>query len=197
MSDNSAPREIACQQVLLDDSSVFSVQWLVLPSHLAEQITLDFLIERYFAHLRRFTAGLIKPQIDSDKVRFRLVGTPWALIEFRPPARRQEGDRCSAILEICGGFLVQPAMCDRGRLEFAMEPQGNETRISLQLSDFCPLLLGSARPSFLQRWLYRLTQAAIHKVVTVRFLLRIYRELAGPGACVKVVTVTVKEGRPT
>ncbi|WP_305043506.1 hypothetical protein [Geoalkalibacter sp.] len=191
------PHEIACQQVLLEDSSVFSVQWLDLPRHLAAGITPEYLLERYLGHLRRFTLGLVRPRREGGKVRFCLIDTPWALLEFSPPRYDEEATRRSLTLEICGGFLVQPALCDRGRLELATEDLGEVLRLRLQLSDFCPLLLGSAQPSLARRWLYRLTQAAIHKVVTVRFLLRLYRELEGPGACVRVVPVRVREGRPT
>ncbi|WP_305047049.1 hypothetical protein [Geoalkalibacter sp.] len=191
------PREIACQQVLLDDSSVFSVQWLDLPRHLAENLTPVFLLERYLAHLRRFTLGLVRPRRDGERIRFCLLETSLALLEFSPPRYDDNNETRGLTLEICGGFLVQPALCDRGRLELATEDLGEAIRVRLQLSDFCPLLLGSSRPSLARRWFYRLTQAAIHKVVTVRFLLRLYRELAGPTACVKVVPVRVREGRPT
>lgn len=197
MTPDHTRREIACQQVLLDDSSVFSVQWLDLPRHLAEDIDPAFLLNRYLDHLRRFTLGMVRPRREGDKVRFCLLNTSWALLEFSPPRHEQESTRRSLILEVCGGLLVQPALCDRGRLELATEEVDQVLRIRLQLSDFCPLLLGGAQPSLARRWLYRTTQAAIHKVVTVRFLLRLYRELAGPEACVRVVPVRVREGRPT
>jgi hypothetical protein len=69
-------------------------------------------------------------------------------------------------------------------------------RIGLRLSDYCPLLLGSRTPSLLHKWFYRLTQAAIHKIVTVRFLVRLYRERAGKNACCRVVRVNVRDGEP-
>jgi hypothetical protein len=68
--------------------------------------------------------------------------------------------------------------------------------VSLQLSEYCPLILGSSTPSPLRRWLYRLTQAAIHRLVTIRFLMLLYRDLAGSAAPAQVVNVNVREGRP-
>ncbi|MDO3378954.1 hypothetical protein [Geoalkalibacter halelectricus] len=197
MASHPDIREVACQQVLLDDSSVFSVQWLVLPRDLAAEVTPEFLLERYLSYLRRFTASLVRPQRETERLGFRLLGTRRNLIEFNAPEFVADGGRRSVILTIRGGFLVQPDRCDRGRLEFTTEETTEGLRVSLQLSDYCPLLLGSAKPSWVRRRLYRLTQAAIHKVVTVRFLLVLYRELAGPQACVKVVPAQVRKGRPT
>jgi hypothetical protein len=139
----------------------------------------------------------VRPGCDSEGVRFRLAGTPWNLLEFNAPVEQHQDSRRTCTMEICGGFLVQRDMCHRGRLQFITEDLPEGVRIELQLSEFCPLLLGSAQPSFFRRQLYRLTQAAIHKVVTVRFLLRVYRELAGPQACARVVPAKVREGRPT
>jgi hypothetical protein len=91
---------------------------------------------------------------------------------------------------------VQPRQCDRGELLFDVAPVGSGAKVSLQLSDYCPLLLGSPSPSVIRRWLYRLTQAAIHRLVTVRFLVLLYRDLAGVSAPVRVVAVKEREGRP-
>ncbi|KIH78051.1 hypothetical protein SAMN05660860_02267 [Geoalkalibacter ferrihydriticus] len=190
-------RDVACQQILLEDSSVFSVQWLVLPFDLADGVTPEFLLERYLNHLRRFTLTLVRPRSEPGGLGLRLVGTRLNLIEFSGPEFHQDDRRHSAVLAIRGGILVQPDRCDRGRLELSTEELDDGLRVELQLSDYCPLLLGSAKPSTMHRMLYRFTQAAIHKVVTVRFLLRLYRELAGPHACVRVVPAQVRKGRPT
>jgi hypothetical protein len=115
-----------------------------------------------------------------------------SLISFLPP---EEG-HASATLRICGGLLVQARQCDRGELRFGVEPTPDGVRASLQLSDFCPLILGGSSPSILRRWLYQFTQAAIHRLVTVRFLALLYRDLAGSSAKVRIVPVTVREGRP-
>jgi len=192
---DSAAREIACQQILEHNSSVFSIQWMTLPSDHAQGIDPSFLFARYLQYIRRFTLSLIRPLVSADGVEFRLMGTNIVLLRFWGPVSR-EGARSeqSLTLFIDGGLLVQPKQCDRGELAFMVADTVAGLRVTLQLSEFCPLLLGNPRPSLMRKWFYRLTQAYIHKVVTVRFLARIYRELAGPGARIKVVKVLLREG---
>ena len=185
-------QEIACQQVLVEDNSVFSVQWSVIPRPLADGLTPGLLMERYLGYIRSRTLGLIRPCHAPDGMQFRLLSSQLSLISFLPPV--QEGD--GMVLRICGGLLVQPRQCDRGELHFEVRQQDDGARVALQLSDFCPLLLGSPTPSLLRLWLYRLTQAAIHRLVTVRFLAMLYRDLAGRAAPVRVVTAQVRNGRP-
>ena len=40
-------QEIACQQVLVEDSSVFSIQWSVFPACLATELSPETLLSRY------------------------------------------------------------------------------------------------------------------------------------------------------
>lgn len=188
-------QEIACQQVLMEDSSVFSVQWTTVPERLAADVTPDFLLDRYLAYIRRFTVSLIRPRVMADGVEFRLLGLPVSLISMTAPVRRTGAGGASLSLAICGGLLVQADQCDRGDLSFLVEEVDGGVRLTLRLADFCPLLLGSPSPSRVRKLVYRFTQAYIHKVVTVRFLARIYRELTGGAACVKVVPVRVREGQ--
>lgn len=185
-------QEIACQQVLLEDSSVFSIQWSDIPEKLAAGITADLLLERYLGYIRRCTFAVIRPCRQGSGIEFRFFGSGISLITFLPPLR-EEG---ATVLRICGGLLVQPRQCERGELRFSVEQRGDTVRLSLQLSEYCPLLLGSPSPSAAHRWLYRFTQAAIHRLVTVRFLALLYRELAGTAAPVRVVAARVREGRP-
>jgi len=100
------------------------------------------------------------------------------------------------ILRICGGLLVQPGQRDRSEYRFGLEPLPEGVRVSLRLSEFRPLILGSRPPSRVRFWLYRLTQAAIHRLVTVRFLILLYRELTGSLAKVRIINISVCEGRP-
>lgn len=190
----AAEQEIACQQVLMENSSVFSIQWTTVSERLGAGVTPDFLLDRYLAYIRRFTLSLIRPRVTADGVEFRLLGFPVSLISFTAPDRRKEEGSAVLSLAIRGGFLVQSDQCDRGDLSFLVEEAEGGVRLMLRLADFCPLLLGSATPSPVRKFLYRFTQAYIHKVVTVRFLTRIYRELAGGSACVRVVPVRVWQG---
>ena len=185
-------QEIACQQVLVEDSSVFSVQWSLFPAHLAAGLTPLLLLTRYLAYIRRATFSVIRPVESATGIEFRLLGSRLSLISFLPTEERDG----YATLRICGGLLVQPRQCDRGELQFGVGPTPEGVKVSLQLSDYCPLLLGSPSPSPVRRWLYRLTQAAIHRLVTIRFLMLLYREAAGSAAPVRVVHVTMREGWP-
>lgn len=184
--------EIACQQVMVDDASVFSVQSADLPKIIAAELSAAELLLRYLGYIKKFTLTLIRPVALQSGIEFRLIGTRRSLMSFLPPEYADD----FATLRICGGFLVQPRQCDRGELRFGVEHLPESTRISLQLSDFCPLILGSRSPSPLRFWLYRLTQAAIHRLVTVRFLSLLCHELAGPSAAVRVVNVVVRAGKP-
>lgn len=187
------PLQIACQQVLQEDSSVFSIQWTDLSVELAGELTPSRLLERYLSAIRRMTWGLIRPTVTAAGISFGLFGR-FSLLCFHKP--EPEGDWLA--LRICGGLLVQRDQCERGELAFRCEPlPDGPVRVTLRLSDYCPLLLGSQRPSVVRRWLYRLTQAALHRLVTVRFLALLYRELGGDLRRVETVQVQVREGRVT
>jgi len=184
--------EVACQQVMTEDSSIFSVQWTDLPTAIAGSLSAEELLRRYLGYVRKCTLTLIRPITLESGIEFRLICTGLSLISFLPPARTDG----FVTLHICGGFLVQPRQCDRGELRFGAEPALESVRISLQLSDFCPLILGSDSPSPLRLWLYRFTQAALHRLVTVRFLALLYHELVSPHAKVRIKNIVVRAGRP-
>jgi len=185
--------QIACQQVLVEDNSVFSIQWTDLPFELAKGMTSQRLLEAYLEAIRRMTWGLIQPKASADGISFQLFGRVPLLCFLSPEL---EGGWLS--LRICGGLLVQRDQCDRGELLFSCETRpDNLIRVTLRLSDYCPLLLGSQRPSVVRRWLYRLTQATLHRLVTIRFLARLYRELGGTAKRVQTVRVQVQQGRNT
>ena len=178
------------------DASVFSQQWMTVPAATAGDVSPASLLQRYFAFLRRVTCGLVLPESRADGLRFRLAGTRAALIRFLPPRSEVLDGEETLSLAICGGFLVQGRASDRGVLTFCVVREGEGVRLTLRLADFCPLILGGNRPSRPSKWLYRLTQAYIHRLVTVRFLAGIYRELPGGGASVRVVEARVVDGEP-
>ena len=192
METRGSQQEIVCQQVLVEDSSVFSIQWGTFPREIASELTPPMLVNRYLSYIRRTTLSIIRPVASADGIEFRLLATRWSLISFLNPVE----ERDTVIMRICGGLLVQQRHCDRGELRFTVEPRSGGIRVTLQLSGYCPLILGGPTPSKVRYWLYRLTQAAIHRLVTVRFLVLLYRDLAGPAACVKVVAGQIREGRP-
>lgn len=181
------PREIACQQVLREDSSVCSVQWLTIPAGHAPAVSPPLLLERYLAHVRRCTLSLVRPSRAPGGIEFRLLSTGVTLLSFGVPVVGGDGATRSITLRISGGLLVQPRECGRGELSFIAEPAGDLVQVVVRLADYCPLLLGSRQPSRLRKLVYRLTQSLLHRIVTVRFLLGLYRELEGAGAPVRLV----------
>lgn len=193
MNGTSPPVEqlIACQQVLMDDSTVFSIQWMTMPESGVAGVTPDLLFDRYLAYIRRFTRSLVRPKVTDNGVEFRLLGLPVSLISFASPVRSEEENRASLSLPISGGLLV---LAGQGALSFLVEEAAGGVRLTLRLAHSRPLLLGSAPVSPLRKFLYRFTQAHIHKVVTVRFLARLYRQLTGCAARARVVPVRVCQG---
>ena len=179
--------EIACQQVLREDSSVFSIQWMTLSARHAVAVEPERLLERYLVHVRRFTLSMVRPVQSAERIDFRLIATRLNLLSFVPPLAADDGLTCSITLRISGGYLVQPRECGRGELSFITEPCGKGIKVVVRLADYCPLLLGNRRPSRGRKLLYRFTQAVLHKVVTVRFLVRLYHELEGRDKPVRVV----------
>ena len=186
--------EIACQQVLLPDASVYSVQWVDLPAPFNSRIKASLLLQHYFKVITKCTFGLIAPTVTAEGVQFRVQSTGCALLSFSPP--RFEADEAGEAvhLHICGGFLVQAGECDRGMFSLLGTAHDGGLRIMVQLSDYCPLLLGSRSPSGMHKLLYRLTQAYLHKVVTVRYLSSLYGELTGSKPRAGVKKVQVREG---
>lgn len=189
--------KIACQQILAEDHSVFSLQMVVIPAGDYPELASLSLLHLYLNFIHRVTLGLIQPVATPAGIQFLLAGTKLTLIEFSLPQTEKSGESQKTTICICGGILVQPKECDRGQLDFIIETIPAGRRIILQLSDYCPLLLGDNRPSFWRKLLYRLTQAYIHKVVTIRFIANTYREITGRRPTRGVVSVAVRQGRKT
>lgn len=198
MSNDTYPEadseRLACQQILAEDHSVFSLQRLLIPRDVCCAVSSGELLRFYLEYVKRFTLGIIRVETGRDTLDFRLTGVGLVLIRFSVPLTEQDGTVDKTTLRICGGLLVQPKECDRGQLEFKVETASSGTRLSLQLADYCPLLLGSNRPSLLRKWLYRLTQAYIHKVVIIRFLRMVYRQLTGRKLPDKTAMIVVRKG---
>lgn len=188
---------IACQQILAQDHSVFSIQWVVIPQGVPAGLTADSLLRLYLDYIGRFTLGLIRPVESAAGIELRLGGSTLAIIKFSPPYSEKTATGEKTSLRISGGLLVQPKECDRGQLDFMIESLPPGSRVTLKLSDFCPLILGSSRPSLWRKWLYRLTQAYLHKTVTIRFLAMVYRQVTGTRLKKDVVRIVVRKGNPT
>jgi hypothetical protein len=186
--------EISCQQVLLGDGSVYSSQWAFFPEQHAAMLTPDFIIGKYLSYLRRVTLSFARPAWTADGLEFRLLSTKIRLLTFAALAYSNMGSTRSASLRICGGHFVQSDQCNSGRFSFVTESMAGGIKVTVQLADYYPRLLGSNTPYPARKWFYRLTQAAVHKLLTTRFLAHLYLELEGKGACFRVVKVYMQGG---
>lgn len=195
VEETPVPQEISCQQVLIDETSVYSSQWMYISDMHRSLVTPRFMFVRYLVYLRQVTLSLVRPIDTGTTIEFRLAGTKYSLLSFTLPEESEDGSALH--MAICGGVLVQQDQCRRGQLSFLVKPEDDSLKLMVHLADYCPLLLGGSHPSPLRRWLYRLTQALIHRKVTLSFLSHVYREIAGEKACVRHVRVRPATGRET
>jgi hypothetical protein len=185
-------RTIGFHQVLKVDGTIHSHQWIVLPVSCAQDLTVEEIVSRYLVFLRRCTLGLVSPKHTADSVALRFIGLP--LICLCLPVVTRDETATNADLFINGGLLVQSDSCNRGQLRFTIANDSEQVRIEIRLSDYCPLLLGTRTPTRFRKWLYHITQASIHNVVTVRFLARLYSDLTGSAPPLNVVKRTLADG---
>jgi hypothetical protein len=187
-------QEIAYQQILLEDGSVFSVQWLEVPGCFAQLISASLLLERYLKHVRDCTWSLVRPVINEEGIQFRLVGTSLAFLSFAPPEYHVTGENQAVHLRNVGGLLVKGRQPAGGVLSLLTHREEGRLRVTLQLLYSRPLLLGSGTPSRLRRLFFSMTQGYLHRILTICYLKRLYRDLTGDEARFRVRGVRVREG---
>jgi hypothetical protein len=178
-------RTIEFHQVIKTDGTIHSHQCIVLPAKCAPDLSVEDIVARYLTFLRSCTLGLVNPDRNADGIALRFLGLP--LICLCLPVVTRNETATHADLFINGGLLVQRDSCSRGQLRFTIVSAPEQIRIEIRLSDYCPLLLGSLAPTRFRKWLYHITQASIHKLVTIRFLASLYSDLAGIKPPFKVV----------
>jgi hypothetical protein len=166
---------IVSEDLILGDSSVVSRQWVRLTAG-GIVPTPEQMLESYLLFLRRCTISLIRPVAGAGGIAFRLVGLRRPLLLFDLPESSLVGASRSVALRIQGGLLVQGRECGRGMLTFTVSSLPDGVELAIQVADYCPLLLGP-RPSRLRSRLYRFTQAIVHRLITVRFLAHLCRNL--------------------
>jgi len=171
------PKKIASSDFIREDHSVFSRQWIELPHADLPLLTPAFLVESYLCYLRKSTLSIIRPVRSGGKTIFALFGSFLPLLIFSGPEFSEDDHAQSAILRINGGLLVQRNECGKGMLSFKIEVVGEGVKVAVEVSDYCPLLLGRAKPSKLRKWLYRCTQALLHRKITSRFLYYLHSQL--------------------
>ncbi len=170
-------KKIASSEVIREDHSVFSRQWIELPHCNPASLNPAFLVESYLAFVRKCTLSIVQPSQNGGKTVFALFGSSLALLIFSGPQFSENERSQSAALRIDGGLLVQRNECGKGMLSFIIEVLGEGLQVAVEVRDYCPLLLGGAKPSKLRKWLYRCTQALIHKIITSRYLYHLHRQL--------------------
>src|SRR3954447_9452659 len=99
--------KIACQQILLQDASVYSIQCMDLPERYRRLVTPSLLLDRYYRNIRHLTFSMIRPVTTDSGVEFRMVGTKLAPLSFSLPQYQESPDATAVHLCISGGFLVQ------------------------------------------------------------------------------------------
>lgn len=156
--------------------SVVSRQWVQLPTG-SEVPTPEQMLEKYLLFLRRCTLSLVRSVAAGSGIAFSLAGLHRPLLLFAPPESYQSGAGRSVALRIQGGLLVQSRECSRGMLTFTVSSLPDGVELAVQVTDYCPLLLGGPKPSRLRSRLYRSTQAIVHRMITVRFLANLCRNL--------------------
>lgn len=170
-------RTIEFHQSLKADGTVHSHQWIVLPAKSAPDLSVEDIVARYLTFLRLCTHGLVNPERNAVGMVLLFLGLP--LIRFCLPVVTRKETTTHADLFINGGLLVQRDSCSRGQLRFSIISTPEQIRIEIRLSDYCPLILGSHTPTRFRKWLYHITQASIHKLVTIRFLASLCSDLTG------------------
>ncbi len=170
-------KKIGCSEVISEGHSVFSRQWIKIPHIDNSFFTPAFLVECYLEFIRKCTLFVVQPVQRGDKTVFTLFGSSFPLLIFSSP-EYSENDRCqTAALRIEGGLLVQRNECGKGMFSLIIELVEEGVQVAVQVCDYCPLLLGGPRPSPVRKWLYRWTQAFIHKVIVSGFLCHLSRRL--------------------
>jgi hypothetical protein len=179
MSENNRffAQHIVCNEIIIEDHSVFSRQWIRITHFDQNLLTPAFLVKKYMAFIRRFTLSIIRPVQSDRKTTFTLFGSSFPLLIFSGPEFSEDDLSQTAALRIEGGFLVQRNECGKGLFSFIIENAKEGIQIAVQVCDYCPLLLGGRKPSYIRKWAYRCTQALIHKIAVSRFLYHMCREL--------------------
>ena len=171
--------KIAIREVIREDHSVFSRQSIVLPHDNKSLLTPAYLVESYLAFLRKCTFAIVQPAQAGGKTALALFGSSLRLLIFSGPEFSENGRTQSATLRIEGGLLVQRNGCGKGMLSFIIEIAEEGLLVAVEVCDYCPLLLGGRKSSKMRKWFYRCTQAFVHRLITVRFLAHLYKQLEG------------------
>ena len=144
---------------------------------------LERLARTYWRFLTRVSLGLIQVRYGPDSREIVLVARPLRLLTFHAPEYETKATRGVVTWRIKRGLLVAPHGRGKGYLRIGVERRedwsdgpGNlqVARVSSEVGNFYPTIAGWGWFASIGRFVYRVTQLAIHAVVTNAF----FRSLA-------------------
>ena len=144
---------------------------------------LERLARTYWRFLTRVSLGLIRVLYTPTSREIVLVTRPFKLLTFQAPEYETEATRGRVTWRIDRGLLVAPRGRGKGYLRIEVErdedwsdgPGGLQiARVSSEVGNFYPLIRGWGWFEKIGQFIYRISQLAIHVVVTDAF----FRSLA-------------------
>ena len=144
---------------------------------------LERLARTYWRFLTRVSLGLIRVRYGPDSRQIVLLTKPFTLLTFHAPEYEAEATRGAVTWRIDRGLLVAPHGRGKGFLRIEVErredwsdgPGGLQVaRVSSEVGNFYPMIGGWGWFAKIGQFIYRITQLAIHAVVTDAF----FRSLA-------------------
>jgi hypothetical protein len=158
---------------------------VILPRSVLDSIWSPEYLERlartYWRFLTRVSLGLIRVLYTPTSREIVLVRRPFRLLTFRAPEYDFAGDRASVTWRIHKGLLVAPQGRDHGWLRISVQRAAEDgstdlatVRVTSEVGNFYPLVAGWGWFKKIGAVLYRITQYAVHVVVTNAF----FRSLA-------------------
>ena len=158
---------------------------VILPSTVLDTMWSPEYLERlartYWRFLTRVSLGLIRVLYTPTSREIVLLRRPFRLLTFRAPEYDLGGDRAAVTWRIHRGLLVAPHGHDHGWLRISVQRAAEDgatelttVRVSSEVANFYPFLAGWGWFKKIGAVLYRLTQYAIHVIVTNAF----FRSLA-------------------
>jgi hypothetical protein len=154
---------------------------------------LERLAGTYWRFLTRISLGVLRVLYTPESREIAVLRRPFVLLRFRKPEYETQPNCGTVTWRIDKGLLVAPMGRGKGflRISVARPEESLEggapddpitARVSSEVGNFYPLIGGWGWFSKIGRVLYRLTQLAIHVVVTNAFLRSLARLDLAPSA---------------
>ena len=160
MDPSGAVRSVQAANLTMPEDELVEI-WT--PRHL------ERLARTYWKYLSRVTLGLIRVEYTDTERAIVFLGRPFVLLRFSAPDYELSAERGIVRWPIRNGILV--ARPDYGHLEIDVRrcpsdrPGYGKIHVELEVANFSPSIA-----SWLGRWVYTITQARIHVMVTHGFL---------------------------